>query len=265
MVLKPGQKVNLRARLFDDKGVFLREEKATWTLDGLKGTVTEGVYTVANDPVEQAGLIKASIGNLTGEARARVVRPLPWKETFDSYADGAMPPGWDNAQAGKVSITTLDGQKVLQKLPDETIFKRIRAFIGPVDWSNYTFEADVRATERRRQMGDVGVTAQRYSLVLYGTSQRLKIEPWEPETTRSVTVPFTWSPDKWYRLKLRVENLANGAVRAQGKAWAVGQPEPTAWMIERVDPIGNRQGAPGLFIDAQFGAYLDNFSITANQ
>ena len=34
--------------------------------------------------------------------------------------------------------------------------------------------------------------------------------------------------------------------------------------IDKVDPIGNRQGAPGLFIDAQFGATLDNFSITQN-
>ena len=78
----------------------------------------------------------------------------------------------------------------------------------------------MRAATRRRQMGDVGITAQRYSLVLYGNSQRLKIEPWEPETARTVTVPFAWKPDTWYRLKLRVENLPNGQVRAQGKAWA---------------------------------------------
>ena len=62
-------------------------------------------------------------------------------------------------------------------------------------------------------MGDVGITAQRYSLVLYGNSQRLKLEPWEPETRRTVTVPFAWKPDTWYRLKLRVENLPNGQVR----------------------------------------------------
>jgi outer membrane protein assembly factor BamB len=265
LVLKPGQKVNLRARLFDNKGRFLREERAAWSLDGLKGTVDGGVFTVASDPVEQAGLIKATFGGITGEARARVVHPLPWKEGFDSYADGAVPPGWVNAVAGKISIVTLDGQKVLQKAPDNTIFKRIRAFIGPVDWSNYTFEADVRASMQRRQMGDVGITAQRYSLVLYGNSQKLKLEPWEPETTRTVTVPFTWKENAWYRLKLRVENMPDGKVHAQGKAWPVGQPEPAAWMIDKVDPIGNRQGAPGLFIDAQFGAYLDNFTLTANQ
>jgi outer membrane protein assembly factor BamB len=266
MVLAPGQTVRLRARLFDDKGRFLREETgATWSLEGVKGSVANGTLTVAGDPVEHAGLIKATAGGLTGQARARVSHPLPWKETFDSYADGASPPGWVNAVAGSVAVTTLDGQKVLQKAPLETIFKRARVFIGPVTWSNYTFEADVRAQTRRRQMGDVGITAQRYSLVLYGNSQKLKVEAWEPETARTATVPFAWKPDAWYRLKLRVENLANGQVRARGKAWAVGEPEPAAWLIDKTDPIGNRQGAPGLFIDAQFGAYLDNFSLTANE
>ena len=68
----------------------------------------------------------------------------------------------------------------------------------------------MRAPTRRRQMADVGITAQRYSLVLYGNAQQLKLEPWEPETQRTVTVPFAWKPDTWYRLKLRVENLPNG-------------------------------------------------------
>jgi len=264
LALTPGQTVKLRARLFDAQGRYLRDEPATWSLDGLKGSIADGSLTVASDPVEQAGLIKATVGTLSGSARAKVVHPLPWKETFDSYADAAVPPGWVNATAGKFSITTLDGQKVLQKAPDDTIFKRIRTFIGPPTWSNYTFESDVRVATRRRQMGDVGITAQRYSLVLYGNSQKLKIEPWEPETQRTVTVPFTWKADTWYRLKLRAENLPNGQVRVQGKAWAVGDPEPAAWTIEKLDPIGNRQGAPGLFVDAQFGAYLDNFSLTQN-
>ncbi|MQA30342.1 MAG: PQQ-binding-like beta-propeller repeat protein [Luteitalea sp.] len=265
LVLAPGQTVKLRARLFDDKGRFIREDKATWSLEGLKGTMTDGAFTVATDPIEQAGLVKGVVGGLTGQARARVVRPLPWKESFEGYADGAIPPGWVNTVAGTLSVATLDGQKVLQKAPSETIFKRARVFIGPADWSNYTFEADVRAATRRRQTGDVGITAQRYSLVLYGNSQRLKIEAWEPETTRTVAVPFAWKPDAWYRLKLRVENLPNGQVRAQGKAWEAGQPEPAAWGIEKVDPIGNRNGAPGLFLDAQYGAYLDNFTLTQNQ
>ena len=108
-------------------------------------------------------------------------------ENFDAMADGAIPPGWINATAGKFSVATVDGQKVLQKAPDNTLFKRARMFFGGLDQSNYTIEGDVRVATRRRQMGDIGLTAQRYTLVLYGTSQRLKIEPWEPETERTVT------------------------------------------------------------------------------
>jgi outer membrane protein assembly factor BamB len=266
LVLRPGQTVKLRARLFDSKGRLIREEKAaTWALQDLKGTVTDGNLTIASDPIEQAGLIKATVGGLTGEARARVVHPLPWTEDFESYKDGALPPGWVNAVAAKLTVGTLDGKKVLQKAPDNTIFKRGRVFIGPVDLSNYTFEADVRATTRRRQMSDLGITVQRYTLVLYGNSQQLKIEPWEPETARTAMVPFKWEADKWYRLKLRVENLPDGKVRAQGKAWPTGEAEPAQWAIEKIDPIGNHQGAPGLFIDAEFGAYMDNFNLVANK
>jgi len=244
----------------------MREEKATWSLDGLKGTVTDGTFTVDSDRVEQAGLIKATVGSLTGEARARVVRPLPWDETFESLAEKTTPPGWVNAGGppAPLAVVTVDGQKALQKTPTNTLFKRARVFVGPVEWSNYTMQADVRAPTRRRMMADVGVTVQRYSLVLYGTTQKLKLEPWEPETQRSVVVPFEWKPDTWYTLKLRVENLPNGAVRASGKAWPQGGPEPTAWQIDKTDPIGNRQGAPGFFIDAEFGAYIDNLKISPN-
>jgi hypothetical protein len=265
VVVEPGETVNLRARLFDDQGRFLREEPATWSLDKLKGTFSGNTFTVSGDPVEQAGLIKASAAGLTGESRVRVVHPLPWTEDFESYAEEAVPPGWVNAVGSRFRVTTLDGQKSLFKPPDNTIFKRGRVFIGPTDWSNYTFEADVRAGERRRQMGDIGITAQRYSLVLYGNTQQLKIEPWEPEIQRTVTMPFSWKPDTWYRLKVRTENLPNGQVRVQGKAWPVGEAEPAAWMIEKVDPIGNREGAPGMFVDAQAGVYLDNFHLAANQ
>jgi outer membrane protein assembly factor BamB len=265
LVLSPGQTVKLHARLFDEKGRFLREDAtATWSLQGLKGTVNGGSFTVASDPADQAGTIKATVGTLSGEARARVARPMPWTETFESYAEGATPPGWINATAGKFKVSVLDGQKVFEKPPDETLFKRIRMFMGPTDWSNYTVEADVRANMKRRQMGDIGVTAQRYSLVLYGNNQYLKIEPWEPEVQRTTMVPFEWKADKWYHLKLRVENQPDGKVRVRGKAWPTGDPEPAEWTIEKIDPIGNKMGAPGVFADAQFGVYLDNLKVTAN-
>ncbi len=266
LVVSPGQTVKLTAKVFDSRGRFLREEKAVWSLEGLKGTITEGTFTAAGDR-EQAGLIKATVGSLTGEARARVARPMPWTETFESMEEKSVPPGWVNASGalGPMAVVTLDGQKVLSKTPTNTLFKRGRIFIGPVEWSNYTMQVDVRAPTRRRMMADVGITVQRYSLVLYGTTQRLKLEPWEPETQRTTTVPFAWKSDAWYTIKLRVENLPNGQVRARGKAWPAGEAEPAAWQIDKTDPIGNRQGAPGFFIDAEFGAYIDNLQLTPNQ
>ena len=264
LTLMPGQSVTLTARLFDDKGRFLREEKATWSLEGLKGTVKDGTFTVAKENEDQAGLIKATAAGLTGAARARVVRPIPFTETFEGYAEGTVPPGWISMATGRFTIATIDGQKALHKPPDNTLFKRIRAFFGSTGWSNYTVEADIRTPTRRRQQGDIGVTAQRYSLILYGTVQRLKLEPWEPETERTVTVPFAWKPDTWQHLKLEVQNLPDGKVRARGKAWPTGGQEPAEWLIERIDPIGNKEGAPGLFIDAEFGAHVDNLKVTAN-
>ena len=64
------------------------------------------------------------------------------------------------------------------------------------------------------------------------------------------------SADTWYHLKIRVENLPNGQVRAQGKAWPTGEAEPAGWSIEKLDPHGNRQGSPGFFVAAEFGAQI---------
>ena len=267
VVMKPGQKLAFHARTFDAKGRFLHEEPAaTWALTGLKGTMdANGTFTADPANGDQAGIIKATVGSVSGEARARVARPLPWTETFESYADGAVPPGWIIVGTAKTSVGTIDGQKALYKAPDNTIFKRYRGFVGDVNLSDYTIEADVRGTTKRRQMSDLGVTAQRYTMVLYGNAQQLKIEPWEPETKRTVAVPYKWEAETWYHLKLRVENMPDGSVRARGKVWATGQPEPDGWMIEKRDPIGNHKGAPGFFIDAEFGAYVDNIKVAKNQ
>ena len=60
---------------------------------------------------------------------------------------------------------------------------------------------------------------------------------------------------------LALENFESARAR---KAWETGQPEPAAWTIDKTDPIGNHNGAPGFFVDAEFGAYLDNLKITPN-
>jgi outer membrane protein assembly factor BamB len=266
LILKPGDKVNFHVRLFDETGVFIREEpSATWALDQLKGTVTNGEFVAAPDAIAQAGLVKATVAGLTGSASVRVFPPLPWSEDFEAMALNSVPATWVNATL-KFVVRDLNGNKVLVKTTEgSSLLSRARAYFGPSDWSNYTVEADVNATQKRRQQGDAGVIAQRYALVLFGNSQMLHLEPWQPEIKRTVTIPFTWKPDTWYRMKLQVENLPDGKTRARGKVWPAGEAEPAAWMIERIDPIPNRQGAPGIFGGALAELYFDNLKVYANK
>ncbi len=95
LVLAPGQTVTLRARLFDAQGRFLRESPATWSLEGLKRHRRRRAASRWR-PIRltRPASSRPRSSGLTGEARARVVRPLPWTETFDGYADGAAPAGW---------------------------------------------------------------------------------------------------------------------------------------------------------------------------
>jgi outer membrane protein assembly factor BamB len=266
LILKPGDKVNFRARLFDAQGNFIREETAAaWSLDQLKGTVTNGQFTVAGDAVNQAGWVKATVDGVTGTANVRVFPPLPWNETFDSIAVNAAPASWVSMTM-KFGVRDQNGNKVLAKLTEgSSLLSRSRAYIGPSNWSNYTVESDIMATTRRRQQGDAGVIAQRYVLTVYGNSQMLHLEPWQPETARTKTMPYAWKPDTWYRLKLQVENLPDGKTRARGKVWPVSETEPAQWMIERIDPIPNRQGAPGIFGNGLAELYFDNIKVYANK
>ena len=264
LALKPGEAVQLHSRLFDAMGNFVREEKsATWSLAGLKGVVTpDGKFTAAPEGA-QAGSVKAIVGTISGASRVRVLAPLPISENFDSMPVGAPPKHWINTTT-KYEVREVEGKKYLAKMADNAATKRARSFFGQNTEHDYTIEGDVMGVEKRRQMGDAGIVGQRYQLVLFGNAQRLELQPWQPETERTVTHDFAWKKDTWYRLKLRVENLPDGKVKAQGKAWAVGEPEPAAWLVERIDPIGNRQGAPGIYADAPFEVYFDNLKVTRN-
>ena len=275
LTLKPGQPVDLVVKLFDAKGNPISGTPAdvTWTVENLKGTVVNGKFTPDPAAGGQAGVVKAATGGVTGTARIRVIPDLPW--TFDFENVGEVPPTyWINA-TGKYAVRDVEknGNKVLVKLAENpfAFAKRTRPFFGPTDLSDITIEADVRALERRRQMGDVGIVAQRYELVLFGSHQRLELQPWQPEVTRTQRVEFPWEKEKWYTMKLEVQNLDKGRVRARGKVWPKGEPEPAAWTIERIDPIGNVKGSAGIYADAPSNPaggseiYYDNIKVYRNK
>jgi outer membrane protein assembly factor BamB len=282
LIVKPGGSAALSVKLFDAKGHPVPGGgEAAWTLENLKGTVAGGRFTADASAGAQAGLVKAAVGGVTGTSRIRVIPDLPW--TFDFENTTAVPAHWINA-TGKFEVRDEEpatagapagkGNKVLVKLANNpfAFAKRTRPFFGPPDLSNYTIEADVRSKDIRRVMADVGIVAQRYELVLFGNHQRLELQPWQPEVQRTVKQEFAWTKDTWYVMKLEVQALDGANVRARGKVWPKGEPEPAAWTIERVDPIGSVKGSPGIYADVPNAdpkggseIYYDNIKVYPNK
>lgn len=266
LLLAPGAHARFEARLFDGLGRALAVPAGvSWSLDGLAGTIgAQGELSLSPEAPLQGGLVKVSVAGLSGSARVRVVPPLPWRFDFEGTSGPAPPAAWINA-TGKFQLRDRDGGRALVKLADTPLTKRGRLFFGPATLADYTVQADVLATEKRRQLGDGGLIAQRYALVLFGNGQQLELQPWQANAARTTSAPYAWKPDTWQRLKLRVQNLADGSTRVQAKAWPAGEPEPAAWLIEVVDRLPHRQGSPGLYADAPAEVFFDNVIVAPNE
>lgn len=264
-LLAPGGKESFRVRLYDAKGMLIREEKAaTWAVDQLSGTVgPDGTYTA---PAEgsSAGFVKATVGGVTGQARVRVLAQMPLSFDFENPAGEAPPLWWVGAQ-NKVFQRTVEGVgNVLMRARDDTVGRRAKVILGPPTWENYTVEADVRGREQRRQRGDFGLINQRYVLMLFGNGQRVELQPWQAADEMTERAPFKWAPDTWYRMKLRVDNRSDGTTQIRGKVWPTSEAEPEAWTIEKIDTIPHRHGSPGLYGDGISDLYFDNVKVYKN-
>ncbi|NOT59258.1 MAG: PQQ-binding-like beta-propeller repeat protein [Acidobacteria bacterium] len=264
-VLKPGETLKLKVNSFDAQGRLIREEiGATWATENLRGIAASNTFApAANIPI-QAGLLKATVGGVTGIARVRVISSLPTEENFEGFKVDESPASWLNV-ANRYVVREAEGNKFLVKKAEQGIFKRSRSMFGRATESNYTIQADVSAVEKRRQMGDAGVVGQRYELVLFGNNQRLELRSWQIEPKRTFSTPFAWKPNTWVRLKLEVQTLDSGKTRARGKAWLATEAEPDKWMIEWIDPIGNKYGGAGVFTDNANEVMFDNIKVMANK
>ena len=76
------------------------------------------------------------------------------------------------------------------------------------------------------------------------------------------TIPFTWEPEVWYTMKLRVDVLEDKAV-IKGKVWPREQNEPAEWTITTEDPHPTRFGSPGLYGVSYTEVSFDNVIVTA--
>lgn len=301
VLLRPGQSVSFRVRSLDANGFPVEELKdlrnVHWASyipptarvrSALKGSFNaEGKLVAAADPAPSAGAFEATLGNLKGYIRGRVLPYLPIKQDFEAFALSekttntieeptafAYPPlPWIGARF-KFEVRDKDGTKALTKTIDNKFFQRATVFIGAAQAKNYTIQADVMSEGRMRgerilRMSEVGLINQRYLILLQGNAQKLQVTSNEERLcvpAKDAPSNFRWQPNVWYTLKARVDVAADGSGVVRAKAWKRGDAEPEAWTLEARHAHAHQNGSPGLFgfSPQDMRVYIDNVSVTPN-
>jgi outer membrane protein assembly factor BamB len=260
VVLHSGESATFKARVYDEYGNFLKEVTAEWSLPvppipkgakqgppALKGEMAGNKVTVDPKVPAQQGYVLAKAEGLTAQARVRVAPQPSYFQDFSKVPDGAVPGGWVNTQ-GKFLVATVGGEKVLRKVNDKgsPLIAKGNAFIGMPSLKDYTIESDVMGTEVNKNLPEMGVVANRYTLVLAGNIQKLRITSWDALPRIDKTISYPWQPNVWYRLKLTTEMSKDSAL-VKGKCWKRGEPEPAEWTLQVSDPRPNREGSPALY------------------
>lgn len=292
--LIPGDKETFKARLYDADGKFIKETTVAWSLAPmlappplpgvtpppgpkppvLKGELTkDGTYTAPKEVNGQFGRVVAMADGLEGYARVRQPVILPYKQDFEKVPVNRTPGGWVNTQ-GKFGVRKVGDSNVLVKLATNPspLVARANAFIGMPTLTNYTIEADVMGQEKGNNLPDMGVVANRYTFVLIGQTQTLRLISWDALPRVDRTISYPWKAGVWYRLKLSVDVEGDKAL-VRGKIWEKGKSEPEKWTLEVTDPVANKRGSPALYANATgfvgeepgTEAYFDNVVITPNK
>jgi outer membrane protein assembly factor BamB len=101
VLMKPGEKVQFTARLFNARGQFLSQAEAQFSVDQAGQIDSQGLFTAEPAAQHRAVKVAAKAGDLTGYARIRIVPPLPWK--FD-FSDGQVPITWVGARYRHIAL-----------------------------------------------------------------------------------------------------------------------------------------------------------------
>ncbi len=259
----PGETVQFNARVFDEIGNALEEKVSTWSIDGLNGIIDDGgMLTLHAGDVGGAGTVSVQIGEVRDSARVRVVPDLPWHEDFESIAEGKHPPHWIRA-TNRYAVREIDGNKVLVKPPARRGLQRSNVYIGRPNMSDYSVQVDLMGTKPKRNLPDMGLIANRYTLEMQGNHQRLQILSWRSDLRMAKSVEFKWQPNVWYTMKMTVE-LINDKALVKGKVWQKDTPEPDGWTITVEDPLPNREGSPGIYGYSPAEIYYDNLKVWEN-
>lgn len=287
VALHSGESAMFKARAFDADGNFIKEVKADWSLPApkappgaktgppaLKGEITsDGKLTVDAKMPSQQSIAVGTFEGISARARIRVAPRLPYVNDFEKIPDGAVPGGWVNTQ-GKFLVKTVNGNKVLAKVNDKfsPLISRGNAYITLPTSKDYTIECDVQGTQVGNDLPEIGIGANRYTLILVGQVQKLRLQSWDALPRVDKTVNYNWNPGVWYRFKLTTD-IAKGKGVIRGKVWPRDDKEPAAWTVELNDSHAIDEGSPTLYgyVTGNFNdkpgteIYFDNLKITPNK
>ena len=104
-------------------------------------------------------------------------------------------------------------------------------------------------TKVREDLPDMGLVANRYSFMLAGNTQQLRLVSWDALPRVDKSIAFPWKEGAWHTMKLTTKSASNG-VMVSAKVWLQGAKEPEAWTVEFLDPVPNRQGSAAIYANA---------------
>jgi outer membrane protein assembly factor BamB len=267
VLLTDGEKAEYEVVAFDANGNQIKSMPATDIQlgPGLEGLTVDGntVSAPAGSEANLAGKISVTVDGKEASARIRAFSAAKeWKWDFDGLKGVAVPNTWSRAHI-KIKPTDLDGNVAMKVTGGPQAKGRPSHLItiGPADMKGYTVQADGMMKEQRRQLGSVGVSNQRYTLIIKGNSGQLQIRSWQPHLRMAKSMKFRADPDVWYSMKIKVD-VVDGVAKIFGKAWDRTKPEPEEWTIEATDPHANDIGAPGIWFFAQADCFFDNVIVT---
>lgn len=261
-VVKAGSTTKYELHSFTANGRLISKAPATnlKVSEDLKGFTANGDSLVA--PSENkflAGTITAEVDGKTATARVRMLSPeSTWKWDFTGYKGKRVPATWNRAFI-KLQPFDLDGDTVLKVTGGAGAKGRPshQIGIGVPQMKGYEVQADVRLTEARRQLPDIGISVHRYNLIMIGNTGKLSIESWPSEKRMEKNIKFRSDPDVWYTMKMKVD-VEDGKAKISGKVWKRDEAEPTGWTIRATDPHPNLNGSPGLYYYSLADCYFDN-------
>jgi len=263
VIARPGQTSSFTAQLFNEHGTSLGTAAATWSLEGISGSISAaGELTPDFSGGAHSGMVSASVDGITAKARVRVIPDLPFNEDYESIAIDAKP----SYQVGYLmafKVEEKDGGKVLAKNPSPRQIHRHITFLGSPDQRDYTIAGDLKASASEDKKPDLGLINSGYTLELMGEHQTLELRSWPSARRMYTSTPFAWKPEVWYRARFEVRSDDNQAT-LRGKVWPRDEEEPEAWSIETIDPHPIAAGSPGLSGYSPTPIYFDNIEVTKN-